>query len=120
MNHSFVHIAIKLPTVKPYKYVCVIRTNEMHIVGSYYANLSVSTVHIMSNIQVRICSCAKRRAANCVARIRFGISLCEAVYSGEVDPVLTYSTDEAWVYLIGHLNNRNYKYQSALNPGLQH
>jgi hypothetical protein len=67
-------------------------------------------------IQLRIFYCVKRHAVYCVERIRFCNTLCGAVCSGEVDTMLTYSTDEAWVCLIDHVNNGNYKYRSTLNP----
>jgi hypothetical protein len=43
---------------------------------------------------------------------------CEAVCSGEVDPLFTYFTDDARFYIKGHVNTQNKRYWSAGNPRL--
>lgn len=43
---------------------------------------------------------------------------CQTACSGEVDPLITYFTDDGWFHLKGHINTQNKRYWSADNPRL--
>jgi hypothetical protein len=65
----------------------------------------------------RIYRCIKTLPeADHVARVRFCNWFCEAVFSFEIDPLLTYFPDEVWFYLKGHFNNQDSRYWSLDNP----
>lgn len=58
--------------------------------------------------------------AEYAARVRFWSVLCEAWCSGEVDPLLSYFTDDVWFHLSGHVSTQNNRHQWADNPVLLH
>jgi hypothetical protein len=44
----------------------------------------------------------------------------ESVVEGEIDPQLTFFSDEAWFHLQGYINTNNNPYWSSQNPHLTH
>jgi hypothetical protein len=56
----------------------------------------------------------------CVMTVWFCDSVCEAVGSGEVHPLLTYFTNTEWFYLHSHTDTQNNRYELVDNPRLIH
>jgi hypothetical protein len=46
------------------------------------------------------------------SRVRFRSSLLQSVIEGEIDPQLTFFSDEAWFHLQGYKNTQNNRYWS--------
>jgi hypothetical protein len=53
-----------------------------------------------------------------------GVHFCswflQSVAEGEIDPQLTFFSDEAWFHVLGYINTQNNRYWSSLNPHLTH
>jgi hypothetical protein len=54
------------------------------------------------------------------SRVRFCIWFLKSVVEGEIDPQLTFSSDEAWFHLQGYINTQNNRYWSSQTPHLTH
>jgi hypothetical protein len=44
----------------------------------------------------------------------------QSVVEGEIDPQLTFSSDETWFHLQGYINTQNNRYWNSQNPHLTH
>jgi hypothetical protein len=44
----------------------------------------------------------------------------QSVFEGEIDPQLTFFSDEVWFHLHGYINTQNNRYWSSQNPHLTH
>jgi hypothetical protein len=44
----------------------------------------------------------------------------QSVIEGEIDPQLTFFSDEAWFHLQGYINTQNNRHWSSQNPHLTH
>jgi hypothetical protein len=53
-------------------------------------------------------------------RVRFYSWFLQSVVGGEVNPQLTFFSDEAWFHLQGYINTRNNRYWNSQNPHLTH
>jgi hypothetical protein len=50
----------------------------------------------------------------------FAVWFLESVVEGEIDPQLTFFSDEAWFHLQGYINTQNILYWSSQNPHFTH
>lgn len=55
-----------------------------------------------------------------VSRVNYCNWFLQSVHNGEVDPLLTFFTDEAWFYLQGHVSTQNNRYWATENPHMIH
>lgn len=53
-------------------------------------------------------------------RMVFSNWITNAVCNGEVDPEMTFFTDEAWFHLSGYVNSQNSRYWCSENPHISH
>ncbi|KAJ4444607.1 hypothetical protein ANN_06403 [Periplaneta americana] len=44
----------------------------------------------------------------------------QSVHNGDVEPLLTFFTDEAWFHLYGHISTQNNRYWATKNPHIIH
>jgi hypothetical protein len=54
------------------------------------------------------------------SRVYFCSWLLQSVFEGEIDPQLTFYSDEAWFHLQRYINTQNNRYWSSQNPYLTH
>jgi hypothetical protein len=54
------------------------------------------------------------------SRVYFCSWFLQSVVEGEIDPHLTFFSDEAWFHLQGYINKQNNRYWSSQNPHLTH
>jgi hypothetical protein len=54
------------------------------------------------------------------SRVCFCSWFLQSVVEGEVNPQLTFFSDEAWFHLQGYINTQNNRYWSSRNPLLTH
>jgi hypothetical protein len=57
---------------------------------------------------------------NPASRVNFCHWFLQSVIKVEIDPQLTFISDEAWFHLQGYLNTQNKQYWSSQNPHLTH
>jgi hypothetical protein len=57
---------------------------------------------------------------NPASRVHFCSWFLQSVVKGEIDPQLTFFSDEAWFHLQGYINKQNNRYWSSQNPHLTH
>jgi hypothetical protein len=54
------------------------------------------------------------------SKVYFYSWFLQPVFEGEIDPQLTFFSDEAWFRLQGYINTQNNRYWSSQNPHLTH
>jgi hypothetical protein len=54
------------------------------------------------------------------SRVNFCIWFLQSVVEGEIDPQLTFFSDEAWLHLQGYISTQDNRYWSSQNPHLTH
>jgi hypothetical protein len=57
---------------------------------------------------------------NSASRVRFCSWFLQSVIEGEIDPQLTFFSNETWFHLQGYKNTQNNHYWSSKNPHLTH
>jgi hypothetical protein len=55
-----------------------------------------------------------------VSKLHFCSWFLQSVIKGEIDPQLTFFSDEAWFHLQGYINMQNNRYWNSKNPHLTH
>jgi len=66
-------------------------------------------------MQAQNCFVTALKAAGCIAKVRFCNWFSIAVCGGDVDPLITYSTDEELISLNDKVNIKNNRYWLADN-----
>jgi hypothetical protein len=54
------------------------------------------------------------------SRVHFFSWFLQSVVEGEIEPQLTFFSDEVWLHLQGYINTQNNRYWSSRNPHLTH
>jgi hypothetical protein len=57
---------------------------------------------------------------NPASAVHFYSWFLQSVVDGEIDPQLTFFSDEVWSHLQGYINTQNNHYQNSQNPHLTH